>query len=173
MPSKTSYSPVLSFFPRFIVALTLLQCLVLAIHSSPTTSSIIQRIITQTVALIHAALGTSFTVNGNVLTHQPSLQYVIVDNECTGLMLLASVCAAIIGFARSALKTLKMITIAVIILSIENVIRIAHLFFEIRLPNNNFEFYHLYVWQIVNFITGLVVLLFLEKKFNNNRELHE
>ena len=130
MPSKTSYSPVLSFFPRFIVALTLLQCLVLAIHSSPTTSSIIQRILTQTVALIHAALGTSFTVNGNVLTHQPSL-------------------------------------------SIENVIRIAHLFFEIRLPNNNFEFYHLYVWQIVNFITGLVVLLFLEKKFNNNRELHE
>ena len=173
MQIENNSSPILSFFPRFIVALITLQFIVLAIHSSPEVSSVIQIVLTQMVAWVHEALGTSFTMNGNVLTHQDSLHYVIVDNECTGLMLLASVCAAIIGFSRSVLNTLKMIIIAVIILQVENVIRISHLFFEIQLPENNFEFYHLYFWQLVNFLTGLSVIFLLERKFNNTKALDE
>ncbi|SEK40386.1 exosortase/archaeosortase family protein [Colwellia chukchiensis] len=165
-------SALLRFFPRFVVVLILLQFIVLAIHTSSVASTLIQHWLTQAVAYIHQLLGTAFTVNGNVLTHQQSLQYVIVDNQCTGLMLLASVWAAIIGFARSLLKTLKMLIFAVIILQAINVLRITHLFFEIGQANNNFEFYHLYFWQTVNFISAVVVLFFLEKKFSCDRERH-
>ena len=173
MLSEHRSTPILSFFPRFIVALIILQLMVLVIHSSEDISSLIQTALTQTVAWVHSVFGTPLTVNGNRLIHQDSLQSVIVDNECTGLLLLASVWAAIIGFSRSTLNTLKMMTISVTILQIENVIRITHLFFEIQRPDNHFEFYHLYFWQIVNFITGLVVLFILERKFKNKRELHE
>lgn len=149
-----------------------LQLMVFALHSSTVVSAIVQNALTQVVAVIHTMLGTKVVVQGNMLIHQHTLQFVVVDNECTGLMLLASVCAAIIGLGHSTSHTLKMMLIAVIILQIENIIRITHLFFVIKQPNNSFEFYHLYFWQIVNFITGLAVFFILEREFNNKSDLH-
>jgi exosortase/archaeosortase family protein len=166
MQVEHQVSPILTFFPRFVIALISLQFTVLAIHSSAETSSLLQQFLTEVVAWLHGVFGTELIVKGNILIHQHTLQFVVIDNECTGLMLVASVCAAIIGLARTLQNTLKMVVIAVIILQAENIIRIAHLFFEIGQADNNFEFYHIYVWQVVNFITGLVVFFVLEKTFN-------
>jgi exosortase/archaeosortase family protein len=166
MQAEHQASPILSFFPRFLIALIILQFMVFSIHSSADLSSLLQQLLTEAVAWLHGIFGTQLIVEGNVLMHQHTLQYVVVDNECTGLMLLASVCAAIIGLARTLQNTLKMLAIAVIILQTENIIRIAHLFFEIKQVDNSFEFYHLYFWQAVNFITALVVFIILEKTFN-------
>ena len=166
MQPKEIPSPILTFFPRFIIALIVLQLTVFALHSSTEISNIVQNALTQVVAVIHTILGTKIIVQGNMLIHQHTLQYVVVDNECTGLMLLASVCAAIIGLAHSVINTLKMIILAVIILQTENIIRIAHLFVVIKQSSDNFEFYHLYFWQIINFITGLTIFFILERTFN-------
>ncbi|GAA6170466.1 hypothetical protein NBRC116592_01360 [Colwellia sp. KU-HH00111] len=166
MSASEQPSVILAFFPRFITALIGLQLAVLAIHSSGTLSAIVQSALTKIVAMIHTVLGSQLIVQDNMLIHQGSMNYVIVDNECTGLMLLASVCAAIIGFAKSIFNALKMIIIAVIILQTENIVRITHLVFVIEHTNENFDFYHLYFWQAVNFITGLAILFILERKFN-------
>ena len=172
MQAKELSSPILTFFPRFIIALIGLQLMVFALHSSTVISTLVQNSLTHVVAVIHTMLGTEVVVQGNKLIHLHTLQFVVVDNECTGLMLLASVCAAIIGLSLSTSNTLKMMLIAVIILQTENIIRITHLFFVIKQPNNNFDFYHLYFWQIVNFITGLAIFFILERKFNKKSDLY-
>mgnify|MGYP006082998505 CR=1 FL=1 len=170
MQAEGKPSLILSFFPRFLIALIGLQLTVFAIHSSKEISTIIQNNIIQAVFLIHKFLGTQMIVQGDRLIHQNTLHYVTVDNECTGLMLLASVCAALIGLAHSAINTLKMMIIAVLILQTENIIRIAHLFVEVKQPDNSFEFYHLYFWQVINFITGLAVFFILARKFNKKSD---
>lgn len=53
----------------------------------------------------------------------------------------------------------------VLVIQTLNILRISHLFFEIKHPVNYFEIYHLYVWQLVNFIFAIGVFYLLYNYF--------
>ena len=59
---------------------------------------------------------------------------------------------------------------AIILIQFENIIRITHLFYEIKEPVNNFEIYHLYIWQLVNFLFALTVFYFLNHYVNKKEK---
>jgi exosortase/archaeosortase family protein len=156
------------FFPRFVFALFCLQSFVFVIQTLPITAEFIQSGIAQSVAWLYGFYDSKVMVQGNAIAHLGTYRYVVVDNSCTGLMLLASICAVIVASAKPLVVKLQMVFWAIVILQVENICRISHLFFEIKQPVNNFEFYHLYVWQWVNFITAIVVLFVLDRVFQQN-----
>ena len=55
--------------------------------------------------------------------------------------------------------------IAIVAIQALNILRISHLFFEIKHPINHFEIYHLYVWQFINFVSSMGVFYLLQQHF--------
>lgn len=160
---------VLSFFQKFIIAVIFLQLSVFFLQSNLYFSVLIQSAITNTVGLIYNMVSSPVTIDGNLLIPSNSLNYLVVDNSCTGLMLIASVCAALIAFNYSWRVKVKMIMIAIVILQSENIVRIVHLLHVIQQDDNDFDFFHLYVWQVINFFTALIVIVSLEHFFKGSR----
>jgi len=160
-------SRLIAYFPRFLAYLAVLQGLVFVIQQNETTASILQHNIALVVEKLVTFLNYPISVHANNLMDPTSFRYVIVDNECTGLILLASVCSALLALNKSIKNKLLSVVIAVFIMQIENFIRIVHLYIEMITPNNNFDFYHLYVWQGINFVTALLVLWGLDKLFKD------
>ncbi|MCI2282723.1 archaeosortase/exosortase family protein [Colwellia sp. MSW7] len=160
-------SITLNFFTQFILTVVILQLVVYVLQAN--FSAIIQGSITHAVGLLYSMVDSSIVIDGNLLIHQDSLGFLIVDNSCTGLMLLASVCSAIIAFEHTWHVKVKMILIAIFILQCENIVRIAHLLYVVKNQNSAFDMFHLYIWQAINFATALVVILGLDKKFKGNR----
>ena len=161
---------VLDFFPKFLMFLAVFQLTVFFIHSSEMLSQAIQLAITYSVAFVYQMFAEPIIIDGNILRHADSSHFLIVDNECTGLMLFASVSAVVMTFSYSLTTKVKMLVIAALILQGENTLRITHLMYEVRKETNDFEFYHLYIWQMINFITALLVIAGLERFFRS-REL--
>lgn len=155
----------LNFISKFLILIVLFQGIVYFIHNSPWLSQLIQLAITNSVAFVYQLFFEPIVVDGNKLLHQDLLRFLIVDNECTGLMLLASVSAVIMAFSQSFDTKIKMLIIAILVLQGENTLRITHLLFEISKESNNFDFYHLYFWQIINFITAILVIVGVERLF--------
>lgn len=158
-------SIILAFFSRFIAALVMFQLIVLLIHTFSPLAQKIQHVLASIVSWFYQHLDSVVFVDGNMLIHPNNARYLIVDNECTGLLLVATVWAAIVAFEHKWLSKLKMMMIAFFVLQFINVIRIVHLLFEIKEVNNNFEFYHLYFWQSINFGLAILVLFILDKLF--------
>ncbi|WDE12162.1 exosortase/archaeosortase family protein [Thalassomonas haliotis] len=104
-------------------------------------------------------------ISANRLSHEGSGAYVVVDQACTALTLVATVWAGIFSLRHVWKKKIMMAFIAVIIIQLENAFRIMHLYYEIGQMVNHFEFYHLYFWQLVNFLTAICVFFFLDKVF--------
>lgn len=155
----------LNFFLRFLVFIVLFQTIVYFIHHNQLLSYSIQLSITHSVAFVYQLIANPVIIDGNQLLHLDSPRFLIVDNECTGLMLFASVNAVIMSFKQSFVTQLKMLILAAVLLYCENILRITHLLFEVRKDNNNFEFYHLYVWQIINFLSALLIIKGVERIF--------
>lgn len=158
-------SIILTFFARFIFALVVFQFIVLLIHTFLPLAEKIQHVLACIVSWLYQYVDNVVIVDGNMLIHLHNGRYLVVDNECTGLMLVATVWAAIVAFEYEWRSKLTMMVIAFFVLQFENIIRIVHLLFEIKETNNNFEFYHLYFWQSVNFGLALLVLFALDKSF--------
>jgi exosortase/archaeosortase family protein len=156
-----------AFFLKFVFFIMLFQGVVYIIHSNEYLSTLIQFTLTNIVAYIYQLLAEPVIVDGNTLRHIDTSRYLIVDNECTGLILLASVCAVLMAFNGPWLVKFKMAVLAIILLQGENIIRITHLLFEIKKENNDFDIYHLYIWQMINFITALLVISGVEKLYRN------
>lgn len=125
------------------------------------------------VANIYRCFFTGISVNGNVITIVNSERHLIIDNECTALMLSASVASAIFALNYSLLSRVFSIIISLLLIQCENMLRILHLIVEIQKPDNLFNFYHLYVWQGINFLTAVAVILITEhmmKRFSINHQ---
>lgn len=153
----------LHFFSKFLLIVIIFQLAVYMLQAS--FSTFIQGAIANTAGFIYRMFDASIMIEGNLLIHQEPYGFLIVDNSCTGLMLLASVCAAILAFDHKWQSKIKMLTIAIIILQSENVFRIAHLLYIVKNNSDAFEMFHLYIWQGINFATALVVIFGLDKMF--------
>ncbi|MDO6447486.1 archaeosortase/exosortase family protein [Colwellia sp. 1_MG-2023] len=162
-------SLLLRFFPRFLLFIVIFQSLVYFIHSDLWLSQFIQLALANNVAYIYQLFVGSIIVDGNLLKHIDSTRFLIVDNECTGLMLIASVSAVIMALNQPINNKIFMIIIAVLILHVENIIRISHLMYEIKEESNDFDFYHLYIWQFINFVTALLVVVGVERLPGNKK----
>jgi exosortase/archaeosortase family protein len=158
---------VLNFFSKFLLFIVLFQVSVYFIHSIPFLSQSIQLAITHSVAFVYQLIAEPIIIDGNTLLHKGVSRFLIVDNECTGLMLLASVSAVIMALNQSFSAKIKMLMVATLILQVENILRITHLMYEIKKEGNFFDIYHLYIWQAVNFVTALLVILGVERLFGN------
>jgi exosortase/archaeosortase family protein len=149
------------------------QSLVFFIQQHKDFSSFVQYSLADWVANIYRYFFTEITVNGNIITIVNSERYLIIDNECTALMLSASVASAIFALNYSLLSRIFSIIISLLIIQCENMLRILHLIVEIQKPDNLFNFYHLYIWQGINFLTAVVVILIAEqmmKRFSINHQ---
>ena len=151
----------LRYFYRFLLSIVVSQSLVFFIHQHKGLSSFVQYSLADSVTDIYRYFFTGITVNGNVIVVN-SERYLIIDNECTALMLSASVASAIFALNYSLLSRICSIVLSLLLIQCENILRILHLIFEIQKPDNLFNFYHLYVWQGINFLTAVVVILMAE-----------
>lgn len=153
----------LHFFSKFLLMVIVFQLAVYMLQAS--YSVFIQSTIANAAGYIYRLFDSSIVIDGNLLIHQAPYGFLIVDNSCTGLMLLASVCAAVIAFDHKWQSKIKMLIIAIVILQSENIFRIAHLLYIVKNNSDAFEIFHLYIWQGVNFATALIVIFSLDKKF--------
>ena len=165
--SQISNTPTLIYFSKFLIFIILFQSTVFIVHSNIEASQMVQIAITNVVAYVYQLLADPVIIDGNTLKHVNSSRFLIVDNECTGLILLASVCAVVMAFNYSWQAKLKMIVMAILILQSENIIRITHLLFVLTKENSDFDIYHLYIWQVINFITALFVIGAVERFFRD------
>jgi len=163
--NQTNNTPTLIFFWKFLVFVTLLQGVVYIIHNNPVLSQLIQFAITNIVAFVYEILAEPVIVDENTLRHIGTSRFLIVNDECTGLVLLASVCSVFMAFNYSWPAKLKMIVTVILLLQVENIIRITHLLFIFKKENNDFDIYHLYIWQVINFTTALFVIGAVERVF--------
>jgi len=103
--------------------------------------------------LAHAAGGLLRTAGGGVITLGPWLvdpatrSYVLVDANCTGLLLCGCVAALLLAAPGSARRRLRATVAAVATLQVLNVVRIAHLSVVAQGAPGLFEPVHLWFWQ--------------------------
>lgn len=161
------------FFPRFLLWTILLQTFVWQIGKTPWIINSIENNITEITASIISPFYSNTLVNNNKLIHDDSNRYVVVDKECTALALVATLIASIFSLPYSISKKLLMAFCATILIQIENVIRIVHLYYEVKQPINQFAFYHLYVWQIINFFSAIGIFFLLDWFFKNKVKHNE
>jgi exosortase/archaeosortase family protein len=157
----------------------ILQLLVWQFHQTPTLANYFQSSLADIVGNFYTFFSNKIIIDNNLLIHADTGRYVVVDSQCTGLSLIATFVAGIFSLGYSIKNKLIMVISAVILIQLENILRITHLFYEMKEPINNFEIYHLYIWQLVNFIFALALFYFLnhyinqkEKSFvkNNNKK---
>ena len=157
--------PLSRFFVRFLCWTLLLQLMVWQLNQSPGFSSVIEQFIAWFVASLYGFFFDDMLLAGNHLIHKASARYVIVDQQCTALVLVASLMAGIFSLPHKRRNKIAMILIAVAVIQVENAFRIMHLYYEMGKKNNQFEFYHLYVWQLINFIMAVCLFFFLDRAF--------
>lgn len=159
-------SSTVTYFFRFVLLLLVLQSIVLVIHQYSLSATLVQNSIAQLVANIYNHFFVPITVEGNLLIHANTDRFLIVDNQCTGLMLTASVSAAIFAFRYPVNLKMAYVLLGIIVIQLQNVLRILHLVFESQTVDNSFDFYHLYFWQLMNFLTALFVIFLSEYLMN-------
>jgi len=146
-----------NFFYRFLLWTLLLQVIVWQIETTPYIANFIEHGLAQISGKLYNFYSQQWLVSGNKIIHSDSLRFVYVDRSCTGLSLIATLTAAIFSLSFSWSKKISMVIIAALLIQIENLIRITHLFHLVKQVDSNFDFYHLYIWQLVNFIVALFI----------------
>lgn len=166
-------SNLMVFFNSFVIWLLALQVLVYGVHQSEVMSHSIQNSLAVMVINFYNLFDEgSASVIGNRVALIDFNTGVTIDNECTGLMLMATVLAASLALI-TKVKTPLLIKIntfniliykaillfvVILILLAENIVRMAHLLYIVKVDEKSFEFFHLYFWQVINFTTGLMVI---------------
>jgi len=168
--TKKREKSLLQFFVLFLTLSIVLQFIVWRVHQHDMLATLIQETLTSWIEQAYLIFSNNITSQGNHLIHPETKRYLVVDAQCTALSLIATLVAAILATSHKITTKIVMIIIATILIQLENIVRIMHLFYEIRLPINNFYFYHLYVWQFINFAYALVVFYFLHTRFRHNKE---
>lgn len=160
----------LSFIARFGLFLIFFQAVVFAIHQSTYLSSNLQVLLANLAASVYNLIGEGAYVEGNAIYASGAANFVYVDNECTGLQLLATLISLVCAFKDDLKHKLLWIGIIAILLIVINIIRISHLFYIAVYSWDFFELFHIYVWQISNFIVGLA-LIYTYHFFRNRTQI--
>lgn len=148
----------LSFIARFGLFLIFFQAVVYFIHESSYLSSNLQVLLANLAANLYNLFYEGAYVEGNAIYASGAANFVYVDNECTGLQLLATLISLVCAFKDKLKHKLLWIGIITTLLSIVNIIRISHLFYIAVYYWDLFELFHIYVWQLSNFVVGLVLI---------------
>lgn len=155
----SSKSHILLFISHFILFLTPALLILEIIESVPVTSAIVLNTISFTAGKLAALVGTqNLYQNGNMLLHVDSGRYLIIDHTCSGLALTATFLA---GLAAFRCHRRHYFILVIVFVQCLNLIRIVHLFFLINKSMEQFAYYHLYVWQIVNFVCSCMFFIAL------------
>ena len=160
--------PLMRFFVCFIFWLICLQTIVAFINHSENLLTPIQNQITQWVAQFYNLFFQPIKFDNNILLHPETGRYLVVDQQCTALTLCASLAAAIMAMPAKVVKNILFALMAIVLIQLENILRISHLIYEIRTTNNQFDFFHLYFWQSINFLFALCVFYFAYRNLNEN-----
>ena len=167
--------PLLRFFVDFLSWLICFQFIVAMLHHSANSSSLIQQYITKSVAYFYNIFFPPISYINNVLIHTETNRFLVVDHHCTALALCATVAAAILAIPGNHIKKALVAITAIFLIQIENIFRISHLMYEVQTINNQFELFHLYVWQLINFLFALCVFYtafkYLNEKHHNKNSL--
>jgi len=158
------------FAKAFLLWTVVLQFLVWQFHQTPALANVFQSTLADIVGNFYRLISNKIIVDNNLLIHSETGRYVVVDSQCTGLSLIATLLAGIFSLSHSIKYKLLMAISAIIFIQLENIIRITHLFHEIKDPINNFDIYHLYIWQLVNFIFALAIFYLLNHYINQKEK---
>jgi len=150
-----------NFAKAFLLWTVVLQLIVWQFHQSPILASYFQSSLADVVGTLYTFISNEIIIDNNLLIHPETGRYVVIDSQCTGLALIATFWAGVFSLSYSIKNKIFMALIAVILIQLENLLRITRLFHEIKNPINNFEIYHLYIWQLINFIFALALFYFL------------
>lgn len=169
MNKKDKYA--LSFVVRFSVILIVFQVVVLGIHQSVYLSNALQETLAIMAANLYAFFDGNVYVVGNRLHAVDSKNFVFVDNDCTGLPLMATVTAIILALRGNKQQKIIGLICILSVLFVLNLIRISHLFYIAAYAWHLFELFHLYIWQVINFIVALVLIYGYRKLSITSRTL--
>ncbi|PCI59084.1 MAG: hypothetical protein COB35_12220 [Gammaproteobacteria bacterium] len=158
------------FFYWFLLWTLLLQFIVWQIETTPSMANFIEHGLAQISGQLYNFYSQQWLVTDNKIIHSDSLRFVYVDRSCTGLSLIATLTAAFFSLSFSWSKKITMVIIAALLIQIENLIRITHLFHLVKQVDNDFDFYHLYIWQLTNFIVALLIFYALIWIYNKNNK---
>ncbi len=160
-----------SFFSRFLMWFLIFQSVVWLTYTIPALANSIQSTLASVVIWFYSLFSNGATSDGNIIKHVETGRFLVIDQYCTGFTLVATLVAGLMALHISWTNKFFAAIIAILFIQFENIFRITHLFYEIKQPINNFEIYHLYIWQGINFITALltfyiIVRLFKQKETN-------
>ncbi len=156
----------LRYFKFFVVWLLLFQVIALVGAKSATTQVLLANI----VAFLSAYFDSSVMVENNQVINSISLRYIVINEECTGFSLIATLSALFFALPIRWFRKLMTFCCIFVLIEVENIARIMHLFYLVETQSPYFDFYHLYFWQGLNFIYALIIffiLLFFMKKEKN------
>jgi exosortase/archaeosortase family protein len=154
------------FAKAFLLWTVILQLTVWQFHQTPALASYFQNSLADIVGTFYRFFSNAIIIDNNLLIHEDTGRYVVVDTQCTGLSLIATFLAGVFALPYSIKNKSIMALSAVMLIQLENILRITHLFYEMKEPINNFEIYHLYIWQLVNFLFALALFYFLNHYIN-------
>ena len=149
------------FFIYFLLWTFALQLLVFAASNTPEFIDFVTNALAQLSTVLYTLAVEPNSLLNNQLIHTESGRYLVIDSNSTALPLTATLVAALLSTEFSWTKRIVAIVIAVLLLQIENVVRITHLFYEIKQPVNSFHLFNLYIWQFVLFVSAIVIFYWL------------
>jgi len=153
------------FFIKFLLWSAIFQYTVWQLHHHAFLSELLLNSLAQLAEKFCALFTNNILLDANKLIHADTSRYIIIDQQCSGLTLIATLLAAFCSLPIKKSEKLAMSLIAIVAIQALNILRISHLFFEIKHPINHFEIYHLYVWQFINFVSSMGVFYLLQQHF--------
>lgn len=150
-------------FYRSLLLFCLYAFLAFAIEVLPVVDRVfVQPFIAKITALSGALIGLfggSATVTYDVLQSTSTGFAVRVDNGCSGLEAVILICAAVLSFPASWwFRLVGVVSCSVAIVAL-NVVRIISLFYLGQVSKEWFEWAHIYAWDVLIMIDGLVALM--------------
>ena len=162
---KPTNNSLYVFFIKFLLWSAIFQYAVWQFHHHAFLSELLLNTLTQLSEKFCALFSNNILIDSNKLIHADTGRYIIIDQQCSGLTLIATLLAAFCSLPTKKSKKLAMSLIAIVAIQALNILRISHLFFEIKQPVNHFEMYHLYVWQFINFTFAIALFYLLQQHF--------
>ncbi len=108
------------------------------------------------------------SVQGNQLIDEATRRFLIVDQKCTGFALIATLSALLLSLPNTLLRKLLSVIVIIVLLQLENLIRINHLHHILVTKEASFHYDHFYVWQGINFVYAIIVFFTTYYMFYSN-----
>ena len=154
------------FIVSFIIALVLFQIVAYLLSDTET----VQHALAIMAGKLYGLFDQGMLVERNRLIHISSGRFVVVDHQCTGFSLLATLFALLVSLPNQLKHKIMSLICVLVLLQLENLIRINHLYYLISVAPEYFNLFHLYLWQGVNFFYAIGVFLAVYHFFHFNNK---